>query len=268
MDQTRPARAFVAAAVRPRMLGALVLLLLAALVCVRLGAWQLDRARERGELAAERAAAQAAQTAPEALADVLAPQTALTQDGVGRRVAVAGTYLPDSSLVVPGREHEGEPGTVLVAALSVDGAVLPVARGWVPLPAEEALAATGPGGPLALPEGTVRLVGALAGPEAAAPGDAADGVVGSISAAQLVNTWGGPIYDAYLRLQDSDPAQPAAVEPLAATGPQGAGLNLQNVAYAAQWWIFGGFALFVWVRLVRDEAERRAGTGTTADAGA
>ena len=34
----------------------------------------------------------------------------------------------------------------------------------------------------------------------------------------------------------------------------GAGLNIQNLAYAAQWWIFGAFAVLLWLRLVRDEA--------------
>ncbi|WP_448631831.1 hypothetical protein [Cellulomonas soli] len=32
------------------------------------------------------------------------------------------------------------------------------------------------------------------------------------------------------------------------------GLNIQNLAYAAQWWIFGAFAVGLWLRLVRDEA--------------
>ena len=40
----------------------------------------------------------------------------------------------------------------------------------------------------------------------------------------------------------------------------GTGLNVQNLAYAAQWWIFGGFAIFLWLRMVRDEA-----TGDQAD---
>ena len=42
------------AAVRPRMLVLLVLLLAAAALCARLGAWQLDRAQVHGAAAAER----------------------------------------------------------------------------------------------------------------------------------------------------------------------------------------------------------------------
>ena len=40
----------------------------------------------------------------------------------------------------------------------------------------------------------------------------------------------------------------------AITTKPGAGLNIQNLAYAAQWWIFGAFAVLLWLRLVRDEA--------------
>src|SRR5690606_31769991 len=34
----------------------------------------------------------------------------------------------------------------------------------------------------------------------------------------------------------------------------GTGLSRQNLFYARQWWVFGGFAVLLWVRLVRDEA--------------
>ena len=44
----------------------------------------------------------------------------------------------------------------------------------------------------------------------------------------------------------------------------GAGLNIQNLAYAAQWWIFGAFAVILWLRLVRDEAR---GSGTEPSTG-
>ena len=29
--------------------------------------------------------------------------------------------------------------------------------------------------------------------------------------------------------------------------------SLQNLLYAVQWWLFGGFAVFLWQRWVRDE---------------
>jgi hypothetical protein len=43
--------------------------------------------------------------------------------------------------------------------------------------------------------------------------------------------------------------------------------SLQNFGYALQWWAFTVFALFLWVRLVRDAANARQGqiTATTGD---
>jgi cytochrome oxidase assembly protein ShyY1 len=34
------------------------------------------------------------------------------------------------------------------------------------------------------------------------------------------------------------------------------GFALQNLSYALQWWLFAGFAVFFWWRLVRDAHER------------
>src|SRR5699024_122892 len=78
-------------------------------------------------------------------------------------------------------------------------------------------------------------------------------LVDAVSSAQLVNEWGGPIYSAHLRQISVAPDPGSALVP---TGPPeiaDAGLNIQNLAYAAEWWIFGGFALFLWWRMVRDE---------------
>ena len=34
-------------------------------------------------------------------------------------------------------------------------------------------------------------------------------------------------------------------------------MNIQNLAYAVEWVIFGGFALFLWWRMLRDEVTYR-----------
>ena len=234
-----------------------MILLAGAALCIRLGAWQLDRAQERGEQAA--AVEQAAQEGadPVALAEVVAPQSGFTQSMVGMHVQVVGEYVPEKQFFVADRELDGTDGYYLLSAFEVDGtdgAVLPVVRGWVP----EANPAY-----LDAPAGPVELTGYLAGSEAVTSGldpDLPTGAqVGLISAAQLVNVWGGPMYAGQLRLGAEDP--PAATGALPAIEPIGppviedAGLNLRNLAYAAEWWIFGGFALFLWWRLVRDEVE-------------
>jgi len=84
------------------------------------------------------------------------------------------------------------------------------------------------------------------------------GQIDAISPAELVNLWGGPIYSGYLVLADARPDQESAItllEPPTTGG--GGGLNLQNLAYALQWWIFGVFAVALWGRMVRDETHDR-----------
>ncbi len=241
------------AALRPRMLGLLVLLLAAAAVCGLLGAWQLGRAELRGEASREERAASLAAAAPVPLASVLAPQTSFRGDFVGRKVAVRGTYESSGQVVVPDRVHDGAAGFLVLTPLRVSsaggageaaGAVLPVVRGWVATAAD----ASPP------PEGPVDVVGFLQASEQSGPA-IAEGRSAAISSAQLVGAWGGPIYTGYLVLSSSTPPQDAALALLAPpTMPGGSGMNLQNLAYAAQWWIFGGFAVLLWLRMVRDEA--------------
>lgn len=239
----------------------LVVLLLAAGVCARLGAWQLDRAAERSERAAARSAQAEVVASPVPLDAVVAPQRGLTQEMVGRRVLVVGEYLDADQYLVPEEGPGGAPGALVLTGLRVvegagAGAVLPVVRGWVEGPPQDWVAELAPNGRLVPPPGRVRLVGALAGSEAAAGSAGDDGVLGSVSAGQLANLWGSPIYSGYLRLVSAEPAQAGPLTAVPEPPAQPGGLALQNLAYAAQWWIFGGFALAVWVRLVRDEAGR------------
>jgi len=265
----RARTSFARAAVQPRMIALLLILLAAAGVCGRLGVWQLDRARERGAQN-ERAVQAARESAPPvALDTVLAPQTRFTAEMVGRRVAVTGTFDAGGQLLVRDRALDGRTGYLVLTPLrttaadgSSAGAVLPVVRGWVP--SADVGAAV-----LAAPSGVVEITGFLQASEAAGSIDEATAQTDAISSAQLVNRWGGPIYSGYLVVSQLRPAQSAEVRVLQPPTVQGAGLNLQNLAYAAQWWIFGGFAIFFWTRMVRDEADGvrgpRAGARPIAD---
>lgn len=252
---------------QPRMIGLLLLFLLAAAVCARLGVWQLDRAHERGDLADRQAAAEAQSQGPEGLGALLEPQSTFPGDLVGRQAWVEGEYVPGTQMLVEGRAHDGAQGFLVLTALRVsdDGTggaswaelsgppVLPVVRGWVAATADgaepEVAAAV-----LAEPTGTVGLSGYLQASEALGQGSDVPGRTDSISSASLANVWGGPIYSGYVVVSSSDPAQPAGIELLDRPSIEGGdGLNLQNLFYALQWWIFGGFAVLLWLRLVRDE---------------
>ncbi|MEG3615854.1 SURF1 family protein [Isoptericola haloaureus] len=272
MPDALPARrSFWAVARQPRMLVVLLLLLLAAAVCGRLGVWQIDRAYERASLAAEQEAAEQAAAGPASLGELLPPQSALPGELVGREAWVSGTYEPDGQMLVTGRSLDGVEGYLVLTPLRVsdDGTageswadlsgppVLPVVRGWVdsPDPGAEALE---------VPAGEVRVTGWLQASESTArtgevPANA-DGppLTQDIASSALANTWDGPIYAAYAVLTSSDPAQPSAASGGPAPLPRpvldgGTDVDLQNFFYALQWWVFGLFAVALWVRLVRDE---------------
>lgn len=247
------------AAVRPRLVVALLVLLAAAGVCGRLGVWQLDRAHARSQAALEQRQAAEASIPPTSLADVLAPQTRFDGSLVGRRVTVRGSYAVNEQYLVPGRSLDGRTGYLVLTPLRVRtdagstqsaAPVLPVVRGWT----------AGPdGADLAPPSGEVALTGYLQASEAAGPTDPVARTTDAISSGALANIWGGPIYTGYLVATSSEPAQPSGLASLPQPiPPDGWGLNIQNLAYALQWWIFGGFALALWYRLVRDEAAQDA----------
>lgn len=257
----RAPRSFWRVAATPRMVGLLLAFLAAAAVCGALGAWQLDRAHERARLAAAQEQAELEAGGPQPLASVLRPQEAFPGMAVGRAVTVRGTYDAAGQLYVPGRTLDGHDGYLVLTGLRVsdDGSggtswadlsgppVLPVVRGWSPT-IEQARAA-------APPSGTVSLTAYLQAAEAAGEAPSADGTIQMISSAQLLDAWGGPIYSGYAVVATSDPAQAAGLAPLPRPTIEGGdGLNLQNLFYALEWWIFAGFAVALWLRMVRDEA--------------
>ncbi len=261
------------------MIGLLLLFLAAAAVCGRLGMWQLDRAHQRAEQAANQAAAEelAAENSvgPKGLGEVLPPQSTFPGELVGHRVWVEGRYQASGQLLVTQRVLDGRSGYLVLTPLRVsdDGTdgkswaglsgapVVPVVRGWVASPGEARA--------LAVPEGEVRVTGYLQASEAAGQGGLPAGQTDSISTGALVNEWGGPSYSGYLVLTSAEPAALPAAEggPALLPRPQlegGTGVNVQNAFYAVQWWLFGGFAVALWARIVRDEAaggrRRRGGS--------
>lgn len=271
-------RGFLEVARQPRMIGLLLVFLLAALVCGRLGAWQLDRAYERAELAAQQEAAEAAAAGPSWLGEVLAPQEGFPGELVGREVRATGRFEPEGSLLVPGRALEGRTGYLVLTPfrLADDGTggdtwadlsgapVLAVVQGWVEQPADADA--------LARPTGEVTLTGWLqVGEATSGAATVVDGQTPEIALSALVNEWGGPIYTGYL-VATAGPGSPADGGGAALPRPTidgGTDANLQNIFYALQWWVFGGFAVLLWVRLVRDEMAggRRGGRPTDADTG-
>ncbi|MGH3362538.1 MAG: SURF1 family cytochrome oxidase biogenesis protein, partial [Nocardioides sp.] len=93
---------------------------LLALACVAvagaLGAWQYDGWQAR------RAAESVDRTRlePIPLTDAIGPDEPFPGDQVGRPVLIEGTWVPEGSVTVSGRELDGEPGYWVVTPLATD----------------------------------------------------------------------------------------------------------------------------------------------------
>ncbi|MFJ2266755.1 SURF1 family protein [Streptomyces sp. NPDC087849] len=251
----------------PRWWGINLFVVLAIPFCVFMGTWQLGRFEDRVQTheAAEKQPAPGTRAAKPI--DDLLPVDTVTS---GRPATATGRYA--DQFLVPGRELDDKRGFYVLNLLRTDsGKALPVVRGWLP---GEPGRTTVP----AAPTGEVTVTGDLQASENAgtagadAAGGLPDGQLGIISAASLVNLVPYDVYDAWVTLQASGAT--GALRPVPAAAPQGTGLDLkafQNLGYTGEWFVFAGFVLFMWFRLVRREAEAardlKLGLVSDADAG-
>lgn len=228
------------------MLGAHLLALAAVGSAGWLGYWQYDAWQERR--AAD--AIDLTHDEPRPLADVMGPDDPFPGDQLGRPVTVAGTWVPDSTVFVSGREHEGDEGYWVVTSLAVgtsgdaDAPALPVVRGWTPAPDDAP----------APPTGTTELVAWLQVPEGTgeADDDPSDDVLPQVRTADLIQHVDQDLYGAYAVAQEPEPGLTAAeLEQLPEVGAFSA---LRNLLYAIEWWFFGLFAAFIWWRWITEQA--------------
>jgi len=239
----------------PRWLGLHLFALLAVPLCIWLGVWQLSRFEQRTHTGDHRAAQAAALVSdPVPLSGLLSgadAQTVTAQDA-GREVTFSGRYDAKEQLLVPQRVLNGRNGYyVLTPLLLPDGRHIPVIRGWTPSRAAVPAPATG----------TVELRGRLqiaedeSSPQVISTGSLPAGEVGMISPSTLVNLLPYSIYNGWIAL---DAGSTSLVPVPTYQAAEGDGLTLeafQNLGYTCQWFVFAGFAVFMWFRLVRREAE-------------
>lgn len=233
-------------ALRPAWLALLALLVVVVVAFYQLGMWQLGVSSSKA--AREHAQAQAARPV-EPLGEVLAPHQPFPADGAGRPVLAEGEYAADLQFLVPGRRLSGVDGYWVVTPLhtSASGApaLLPVVRGFVTDPAD---ADRPPSTPLT-------VTGTLAPGEPAAAGSLPEGQRGSIDPADLVNDWDEPVYNAFAFLAQEQPAVTgAAVRPVPAPVFGETGVSLRNLGYGIQWFVFAGFACYMYYRFLKEAA--------------
>ncbi len=232
---------------RPRWILALLLTLAVAAGFAALGQWQLARAIEAG------AASDVATETVVPLESVATPNGPLTTDAVGQLVSADVTWVDDDVTVLTDRLQNGQRVSWLVGHAIVDGGPsLAVALGWY-----DQLGGVAAGGPV--PE---HIQGRLLPSESPQESDFEAGVQSALSVADLINQWSVPpdgVYGGYVVL-DQEVLGLGVID--APPPSKEISLNLLNLFYAVEWVIFGGFAIFLWWRLVRDvyEKEREKST--------
>ena len=241
---------------KPRWLGLSGLLVVVLVAFTFLGLWQLSVAKDE----ARKQAIEDAPRAPVvALTSILQPHGEFPATASGRRVEATGRYDSAGQVLIVDRRLDGASGSWVVTPLVVTGtgARIAVLRGFV----------RSGDGPAPTATGEVTVLGSVA------PGESPvstvtplpAGRLSSVDLAQLVNSWDGPIYNAFLfGLSETPDATGAGASGSSATGtiervpppPVPSGLSLRNAAYALQWWVFGLFAIWMWWKMVREDHQR------------
>lgn len=235
-------------------MGLLVLLGLAVGTMCWLGSWQLGVARDKGT---SKAVLQAPKKPVAPLATVLSPGMDFPASASSRRVSVTGTYVASEQLLVPDRRLNGVTGYWVITPLQTEAGTIVVLRGFVTAPN---LA----GGPTTTEPVTV--VGSLAPGESPGPSSLPAGEIGSVNLAELVNRWPGRLYNAFLfGISETPNATAAPIVRVPPPPPSPAqGFRFVNLMYAFQWWMFAGFAVYVFWRMLRDEVYGRPGAAAAA----
>jgi cytochrome oxidase assembly protein ShyY1 len=230
-----------------------------------LGYWQYDAWHERR--VAE--SVDLTRVDPVPLDAVMGPDDPFPGTRIGQPVVLDGTWVPDGTVYVSGREHEGEAGFWVVTPLAISGPddpALPVVRGWVADPEQAPAPPTGSG----------EFVGWLQPAEGsgATDEDPADDVLPQLRTADVIQHVRQDLYGAYAVVADEVAPGDWPVGPTATndgtSGLARAGLDqlpeastftaVRNLLYAVEWWFFGGFAVFIWWRWTQD-ARRDAREG-------
>ena len=239
---------------RPRMLALHLAGVVAVTAAVLLGLWQFHAWQTGRDLAAR----DLANTRALPLNRVLTPDGVFPGDQVGRPVTFSGQWLPDASVTVTDKRLDGRTGVWAVTPVAVcssgqDCATAPailVVRGWAP--DRDAVPPS--------PTGRVGLTGWLQPGEGAGIPDPnpTDRVLPELRIASAIQFVDQDLYGGYV-IAKQGAAAPGLerVTPAALPEPDTT-TKLRNLLYAFEWWIFGGFAVFLWWRWARDEVDRAA----------
>jgi cytochrome oxidase assembly protein ShyY1 len=236
----------------PRWIAFHLLVVVAIVTMINLGFWQLRRLDER----------QAFNEAVSARIDV--PPVPLTGGALSpslnrfaewRSVEATGTYLPEEAFVVVNRSEGGVAGDLVVTPMRlIDGRVLLVQRGFVPLGEAAAPA----------PAGAVDIVGRLRQFQERRRGQVSDPSEGELTEVQRIDfdrlapQLPDRLVPMWVELVSSEPAETGPFPQPVAVPDLGEGPHL---SYAVQWFIFAAAVAVGWVLALRKSInDRRRGS--------
>lgn len=168
----------------------------------------------------------------------------LSEPDYGRRVSVSGQLDCSRQLLV----GESKPLWVVCPMVLADGSLAAVALGALPNSDWQAPA-------LAEYEvkGRVQPSQDTSAPPAIYPRPASD-VVDLLGTAELTGRWVNDVRDGFVVASaNTSRAFGLAPIPLSTLAYPPDGIEVRNLFYAWQWWLFAAFTLFIWGRYLRDE---------------
>jgi cytochrome oxidase assembly protein ShyY1 len=217
-------------------------MLVALAAAIGLGIWQLH-AWQAGRAADARDLTDAAAMP---LGKAMSGDDPFPGQYLGQPVSFEGRWLPKGTLYVADRDLHGKRGYWVMTPVLVGKSAMPVVRGWSAQPhAPE-------------PTGDVAVRGWLQASEGtnAVDSDPEDDVIPEMRIASVVQHVDADLYSGYVVAKSAGTASrglervtPESVPDVSSTS------HLRNLLYAFQWWIFGGFAVYIWVRWCRDQLD-------------
>lgn len=220
-----------------------------------LGSWQMRAYVEQEEREQTAAANQAADAPTEPVDQVVPAGEALSVDAVGQPVTADGSYDAAETLLLPGRDLDGDLGYYVVTPLvATDGTATPVLRGWVD---DVGSASVTPSSGQVSVRGVVQPLETDADAEVDPSVALPPGQLAALTSVALFRTYPYPpetIRQAQVVLTEEQPPPvdaPASV-PVEESAPRAVGISAwRHLSYAWQWWLFAAAAVAFWAAFVR-----------------
>lgn len=245
---------------RPLWILSHVLVVVAVLVMLRLGFWQMDRWHDESQRSEqiEQALSQDPVPLDEVLAEAGDDPAEVPEELRFERVSTSGTWRPEDEVVVRNRALEGLPGGWVLTPLEYsDGSVVAVVRGWVPL---EQANAGGPVPDAAPPTGEVAVSGIVGLTHSEAGLGAKDPETGTLNNLARVDIerfqqqLDADLAPIWLTMDGMSPPQEGDLpEPISVEVPTPS----QNFSYMIQWFLFAAIFAVGYLLILRKVAGGR-----------